>query len=128
MRIRTLILLIFLINPTISMAQTYSYNGIKSIYSRYQESKSLKQNTESKKTETFYKKHISKQISAHCEFHTTCSEFMHNAIQDLGYARGFILGIDRLSRCGSSESSYNYLPSLQWPDDNSLIDDLSYYE
>ena len=109
-------------------AQQSIKNGIALIFERYemknnQAGKAIKNNQNG-----FYKKYISKQISANCVFKNSCSVFMYEAQQKLGFGKGFLLGIDRLSRCGTSESTYNYLPSLIWNSNSTLIDDLHFYE
>lgn len=46
-----------------------------------------------------YKKTLSEQISAHCEFEPSCSSFSLQAIHELGYVKGIFLSADRLTRC-----------------------------
>jgi uncharacterized protein len=46
-----------------------------------------------------YKRWISPMLPSACRFHPTCSEYMMQAIQDHGAARGFWMGLKRLARC-----------------------------
>lgn len=46
-----------------------------------------------------YKKTLSEQISAHCEFDPSCSSFSLQAIHELGNIKGIFLSADRLTRC-----------------------------
>lgn len=108
-------------------AQQTPKSTIQSIYASYKKN-NLVVDSIGKSKANFYKKHISHQISASCEFHQSCSVFMSTAIQFHGFASGFLLGIDRLSRCGASEGTYNYLPSMRWKQDNTLLDELPFYE
>lgn len=80
------------------------------------------------KTKGFYKKHLSVQFSATCQFSTSCSVFMHDATSQFGFIQGSLLGIDRLTRCGLSEPSYNFLPSLVSKQSGLFIDAVYYYE
>jgi putative membrane protein insertion efficiency factor len=47
----------------------------------------------------FYKFWISPLLPSACRFHPTCSEYMMEAIQKHGAARGVWMGIRRLARC-----------------------------
>jgi len=110
------------------LAQQLPNSSLEAIYNSYQNNrKPTLVNTKSYQN-SFYKKYISKQISANCQFNSTCSEFMSEAINKKGFKLGFLLGLDRYSRCGASENTYNYLPSLQWKYGTTLIDDLHIYE
>ena len=46
-----------------------------------------------------YKRFVSPVLPAACRFHPTCSEYMREAIEKYGVARGGWLGIKRLARC-----------------------------
>ena len=47
----------------------------------------------------FYKRWISPLLPSACRFYPTCSEYMMEAVQRYGAARGVWLGVCRLSRC-----------------------------
>jgi hypothetical protein len=47
----------------------------------------------------FYKRWISPVLPSACRFHPTCSEYMMEAIEKYGVARGVWRGLVRLSRC-----------------------------
>jgi len=46
-----------------------------------------------------YKWFISPLLPSACRFHPTCSEYMAEAIQRHGVARGIWMGLKRLGRC-----------------------------
>jgi putative membrane protein insertion efficiency factor len=46
-----------------------------------------------------YKRLISPLLPSACRFHPTCSEYMREAIEIHGPARGVWLGLKRLGRC-----------------------------
>ena len=46
-----------------------------------------------------YKRWISPLLPSACRYHPTCSEYMTQAIQIHGSAKGAWLGLKRLSRC-----------------------------
>jgi len=46
-----------------------------------------------------YKLVVSPLLPSACRFHPTCSEYMKQAIEKHGVARGVGLGLRRLSRC-----------------------------
>jgi hypothetical protein len=46
-----------------------------------------------------YKGVVSPILPPACRFHPTCSEYMLEAVQRYGAARGVWLGLKRLSRC-----------------------------
>ncbi|MFN3322049.1 MAG: membrane protein insertion efficiency factor YidD [Bryobacteraceae bacterium] len=46
-----------------------------------------------------YKRWISPMLPTACRFHPTCSEYMHEAVEKHGAARGVWMGMRRLSRC-----------------------------
>jgi len=109
-------------------AQQNAVLGIDSIFYTYQNNNSEVNDTLGKTSVGVYKKYISKQISANCEFECSCSLFMNHAINRFGLVKGFLLGIDRLSRCGASHDTYNYLPSLVGKNENTLIDEVHFYD
>jgi len=47
----------------------------------------------------FYKRWISPALPSACRFHPTCSEYMMQAVERYGVARGIWLGARRLLRC-----------------------------
>lgn len=46
-----------------------------------------------------YKRFLSPLLPSACRFHPTCSEYMRDAVQKHGAARGVYLGVRRLLRC-----------------------------
>ena len=46
-----------------------------------------------------YKRFLSPLLPTACRYHPTCSEYMTQAIQQHGAARGVWLGLKRLCRC-----------------------------
>ena len=46
-----------------------------------------------------YKRFLSPLLPSACRFHPTCSEYMLEAVDRYGVARGVGLGIKRLLRC-----------------------------
>ena len=46
-----------------------------------------------------YQRWLSPALPAACRFHPTCSEYMLQAVQKHGAARGIAMGIRRLLRC-----------------------------
>ena len=46
-----------------------------------------------------YKRWVSPLLPSACRFHPTCSEYMMQAIETHGIARGIWMGLRRLSRC-----------------------------
>lgn len=47
----------------------------------------------------FYKRFVSPLLPAACRYAPTCSEYMREAVEKHGVARGVWLGIKRLGRC-----------------------------
>jgi putative component of membrane protein insertase Oxa1/YidC/SpoIIIJ protein YidD len=111
-----------------SFAQIATNQSIKAIYEAYQHANTTNESKEKIYHISFYKKYISKQISAHCQFNNSCSSFMFEARQHYGLGKGLLLGIDRLSRCGASEETYNYLPALKVYNNYSYIDHIYFYD
>ena len=102
--------------------------SVNSIYATYQKECIEHNDSEAKQKINIYKKHFSKQISASCEFHNTCSSFTNDAIKRQGFGKGFLLGIDRLTRCGVSQNTYRYMPSLIDSKNYLLIDEMHHHE
>jgi len=46
-----------------------------------------------------YKQFLSPILPSACRFHPTCSEYMREAVESHGAARGIWLGLRRLLRC-----------------------------
>ena len=108
--------------------QSPAGSSLQAIYDVY-DSNNLKLNKkEVRGREGFYKKIISRQISASCEYQKTCSHFMREATSAFGLFGGLLLGIDRLSRCGSSQNTYSFLPSLIDQENYLLIEQMKHYE
>jgi putative membrane protein insertion efficiency factor len=47
----------------------------------------------------FYKRFISPALPSSCRFRPTCSEYMEEAVERYGAARGIWMGLRRLARC-----------------------------
>jgi uncharacterized protein len=47
----------------------------------------------------FYKRFLSPLLPSACRFHPTCSEYMLEAVEKYGVARGVRMGCGRLLRC-----------------------------
>lgn len=47
----------------------------------------------------FYKRWLSPALPGACRYHPTCSEYMMQAVERYGAARGVALGLGRLLRC-----------------------------
>jgi len=47
----------------------------------------------------FYKRWVSPWLPSACRFHPTCSDYMRQAVERYGAARGLWLGLRRLARC-----------------------------
>ncbi len=46
-----------------------------------------------------YKSFLSPVLPSACRFHPTCSEYMREAVERYGVARGVWMGAKRLARC-----------------------------
>jgi putative membrane protein insertion efficiency factor len=46
-----------------------------------------------------YKRWISPMLPSACRFHPTCSEYMMQAVESYGVARGIWMGLKRLAKC-----------------------------
>ncbi|MCL2199730.1 MAG: membrane protein insertion efficiency factor YidD [Defluviitaleaceae bacterium] len=59
----------------------------------------------------FYKRFISPALGQRCRFFPSCSEYMYEAVQRYGAAKGFWLGLKRLLRCQPfSKGGYDPVP------------------
>jgi len=120
--------LLFSFKTNFSKAQSSSNTKLENIFKVYQINTQMSNSPQKELKLGFYKKHISKQISANCEFNSSCSQFMKEGISHFGFFKGFLLGIDRVSRCGASQNTYVDLSSLFDKKEHLLIDDLNSYE
>ncbi len=111
-----------------SIAQIAPNQSIKALYQNYQIVNQPNKTVAINLQTHFYKKYLSKQISANCQFSKSCSSFMIDARQRFGFGKGLLLGIDRLSRCGASEDTYNQLPSLKGQNTTTFIDHIHFYD
>ena len=75
----------------------------------------------------FYRKVLSQQLSASCQFSPSCSAFGMDAIARYGAPKGLLLTADRLTRCNGSahDDAEFYLKD----NENNLVEDspLHYY-
>lgn len=110
------------------MAQKSTNRAIETIYQNYLRTNQFNGDEVKHVHSTIYKKYLSKQISAHCQFNHSCSLFMFESMQQFSIAKGVLLGIDRLTRCGASDGTYNFLPSLKLQNINSFVDLIDFYE
>jgi putative component of membrane protein insertase Oxa1/YidC/SpoIIIJ protein YidD len=108
--------------------QSRAESSLQAIYDVYCSNNVKLNKKEVRGSEGFYKKIISRQISASCEYQKTCSHFMREAISAFGLFDGLLLGIDRLSRCGASQNTYSFLPSLIDQENYLLIEQMKHYE
>jgi len=46
-----------------------------------------------------YKRILSPVLGRHCRFYPTCSDYMAQAVDKYGPARGLVFGLKRLLRC-----------------------------
>lgn len=56
----------------------------------------------------FYQKFVSPQIDSDCQFYPSCSEYCKQAIYNYGFFKGWMMGIERLTRCNRWAKSYKY--------------------
>ena len=64
----------------------------------------------------FYKTYLSLLFTGSCRFEPTCSQFMYQAIEHYGVARGVWLGTKRLLRCHPFSRKFGYDPVPEsWP-------------
>jgi putative membrane protein insertion efficiency factor len=47
----------------------------------------------------FYQRFVSRALPSACRFHPTCSEYMREAVERYGVARGVWMGLRRVARC-----------------------------
>lgn len=72
---------------------------------------------------SFYQHVISRQISAGCLYHTSCSRFSRKALQEFGIIKGIALTTDRLGRCNRIAAT-DIMPVRMG--ENGLVDDEPY--
>ena len=67
-----------------------------------------------------YKRYISPHLGDHCRYWPTCSEYMMQAIDIHGAAKGLALGIWRILRCNPwSKGGYDPVPPKgKWTNNN----------
>lgn len=75
----------------------------------------------------FYKKNFSELLSGNCQFSNSCSVFMKDATHEFGF-KGFLLGVNRLIRCGSSDYTYTVFPTFVDKQSQTITDPVSDYE
>ena len=46
-----------------------------------------------------YRSTLGRFMGGHCRFHPTCSEYMRQAVEEYGAAKGVWMGLRRLGRC-----------------------------
>ncbi|MBZ5583190.1 MAG: membrane protein insertion efficiency factor YidD [Acidobacteriia bacterium] len=51
------------------------------------------------RTLRFYQKWVSPALPSACRFYPTCSEYMREAVERYGAARGVWMGVRRIARC-----------------------------
>lgn len=73
-----------------------------------------------------YKKVVSEQLSASCEFYPSCSVFCKESIILYGPIKGILLGADRLTRCHGAAHSENE-SYLKTKNDNKIENPPSFY-
>lgn len=120
--------LFFSFKTNLSIAQSSSNMKLENIFKVYQINNQMLNSPHKELKLGFYKKYVSKQISANCEFNLSCSQFMKEGISHFGFFKGFLLGIDRVSRCGASQNTYINLSSLFDKKEYLLVDDINTYE
>ena len=69
----------------------------------------------------FYKKVLSEQLSANCEFEPSCSSFSWYAMEEFGFLKALLLTADRLTRCNGNAQSETF-PYLIKSDDTKILD------
>ncbi len=78
-----IIFLFFLASPVLSQDREESHNSLGVI--------------------SFYQKYISPLDGHRCPMEPSCSKYLNQAIEKHGYVKGWIMGMDRLVRCGRDE-------------------------
>jgi putative component of membrane protein insertase Oxa1/YidC/SpoIIIJ protein YidD len=56
----------------------------------------------------FYQRVISEQLATNCAFELTCSRFSGAMVKEFGFAKGFFLTFDRISRCNKISAMETY--------------------
>lgn len=74
-----------------------------------------------------YQKVVSRQLSATCAFHPSCSEAGKGYVKEYGFFKGIFCTADRLTRCNKiSVAEYN--PSDFNKDDGKIHESVEYYK
>ncbi|MEQ8550269.1 MAG: membrane protein insertion efficiency factor YidD [Cyclobacteriaceae bacterium] len=73
-----------------------------------------------------YQKHISEQLISDCIYEESCSHFSQGAIKAYGPIKGFVMTLDRLTRC--SRASYAETPRVRINDNGKIIDHWDAYK
>lgn len=60
----------------------------------------------------FYKSFLSEQFAANCAFGPSCSQFAVAIIKEKGFLKGYLLTLDRLTRCHGHVDSQNSILNL----------------
>ena len=55
-----------------------------------------------------YQKLISPQLNSNCQFSPSCSEYAKQAVIRYGFFRGWMMGIERLTRCNRGAMQRDY--------------------
>ena len=105
--------------------------GLLSLDSAYQLQRAQTQVRSQSKNQVhwhaFYKRNFSELLSGNCQFSNTCSHFMKDATHEFGF-KGFLLGVNRLIRCGSSDYIYTVFPTFVDKQSQTITDPVSDYE
>jgi putative component of membrane protein insertase Oxa1/YidC/SpoIIIJ protein YidD len=96
----------------VNAQSTFQLQGLDSAHSHYMNTP-IKHEINHVKNGWYklYKRNFSELLSANCQYTNTCSDFMKEAIHSKG-VEGFLLGLDRLMRCGTADYSYYIFPTL----------------
>lgn len=123
-----LLLFICVFSKTMLAQNRASVLSLDSAY-LYQSKEVVMKEKESNKViwHSFYKKNFSELLSGNCQFTHTCSHFMKDAVREQGL-RGFLIGMNRLIRCGTSDYVYTVFPSFVDKQSFTLIDPVKDYE
>jgi putative component of membrane protein insertase Oxa1/YidC/SpoIIIJ protein YidD len=73
-----------------------------------------------------YQKHVSEQLISDCIYEESCSHFSQGAIKAYGPIKGFIMTLDRLTRC--SRASYAETPRVRINDNGKIMDHWDAYK
>lgn len=60
----------------------------------------------------FYKSYLSEQFAANCAFGPSCSQFSVAIIKEKGFFLGYLLTLDRLTRCHGHADTQNSILNL----------------